>query len=184
MKRLLPLLVLISACSTSPTPALYTLAPVSGAVVATPAMGIELHRVGLAGYLDRPELVTGTRDYRLILNDTSHWAEPLSNMLDRVLTEDLVQRLPQASVFSETGAISTKPDLVLEIDIQRLDTDANGNLVLLAQVAMRPQGGVAKATNLRIIRPNGAGSSAQQAGAMSAALGELADRIANRVSTP
>ena len=61
-------------------------------------------------------------------------------MLGRVLTEDLVERLPGAAVFSESGAISTRPDLVLEIDVQRFDTDATGTLVLLAQVAVRRVG--------------------------------------------
>ncbi len=185
MKRLLlAAMLLVSGCATSPSPTLYTLQAVPGAVVATAPISVELHRVGLAGYLDRPELVRGTRDFRLLTDDQSHWAEPLSGMLDRVLTEDLVQRLPQASVFAESGAISTKPDQVLEIDIQRLDTEADGTVVLLAQLALRPEGGVAHATTLRLTQTATGTDITAQVRAMSHALGALADHVADRVRTP
>ena len=179
--RPLGLVLLLAACGVSPDPTLYVLQSAPGTAVATRPVGVELRRVTIAGYLDRPELVRGPRDYRLSVDDTSRWGEPLAAMLDRVITEDLVQRLPHASVFSEAGAISTKPDLVLELDIQRLDTDADGAVVLVAQVAIRPENGTAKATTLRLRQPSGAINAAGQAAAMSMALGALADEIAARV---
>jgi uncharacterized lipoprotein YmbA len=181
LARILPLLALLAGCAGSPALPLYTLQPVPGEAVATRRLGIELRRVGLAGTLDRPELVRGTRDFRLIVDDQAHWAEPLQAMLERVLTEDLVQRLPNASVFAESGAISTRPDLVLEIDIQRFDEDPDGTLVLLAQLALRPEGGTAYATTLRLRQNVGGGDAPAQAAAMSAVLGALADRIALQI---
>ncbi len=176
------LVALLAGCALSPTPMLFTLAPVSGAAVATHAISIELHRIGLAGYLDRPELVRGTRDYHLVLDETAHWAEPLGTMLDRVLSEDLVQRLPQSSVFRESGAISTRPDLVLEIDIQRIDRDGDGPLVLLAQIATRPSNGIARVSTVRLQQDLISSDATSQAAAMSAALGGLADRIAAQIT--
>jgi uncharacterized lipoprotein YmbA len=175
------LMALVAGCALSPTPTLYTLAPINGQIVTAPAMSIELRRIGLAGYLDRPELVRGTRDYHLVLDDKSHWAEPLGTMLDRVLSEDLVLRLPQATVFRESGAISTKPDLIVEIDIQRLDSDRDEALVLLAQIALRPERGTARASTLRLQQAVGGTNATSQAAAMSAALGALADRIAAQI---
>jgi uncharacterized lipoprotein YmbA len=182
MLRLLPLLAALVGCATSPTPNLYTLQAVSGAAVATQPVSVELRRIGLAGYLDRPELVKGSREYRLLIDDSSRWAERLGPMLDRVLTENLVQRLPKAAVFAESGAISTRADVVLEIDIQRLDAELDGTLVLLAQLALRPQGGVARASTIRLTQAVAGSGAAAQAAAMSAALGGLADRIAGLVA--
>jgi uncharacterized lipoprotein YmbA len=175
----------LAGCGTSPTPDLYTLAAKPGPVVSTRKLSVELRRIGIAGYLDRPEIVRGTVDYRLHVAGNDRWGEPMAGMLDRVLTEDLVERLPQAAVFAESGAISTKPDIVLEIDIQRLDADADGTLVLLAQVAVRPDGQIARASTIRLTQPiaaQPAGTAEAQVAAMSVALGQLADRIADSIA--
>ena len=103
-------------------------------------------------------------------------------MLDRVMVENLVRRLPDAAVFAESGAISTRPDLVLEIDIQRLDADADGNMVLLAQVAIRPDGKTATASTRRVALPIAGGTTQAHVAAMSAALGALADGLAEQIA--
>lgn len=174
---LLCLLALPAACA-SPSPDLFTLAAQPGPQTHIAAHSIELRRIGLAGYLDRPEIVRSSAAYRLQLASNERWGEPLGRMLDRVFTEDLVERLPGTAVFSETGAISTAPDLVLEIDVQRYDADADGEIVLLAQVAVRHDGAKqAEARTLRLAaRPARAGT-AEHVAAMSRALAELADRV-------
>jgi uncharacterized protein len=184
IRRLLPigLVCLLAACGSSPDATLYVLQATPGNAVQTRPLGVELRRVTIAGYLDRPEIVRGPRDFRLSVDGGAHWGEPLAAMLDRVITEDLVGRLPHAAVFSEAGAISTKPDLVLEVDVQRFDTDPDGAVVLVAQVAVRPEQGTAEATTLRLRQPDGVITSAGQAAAMSSALGALTDEIAQRVA--
>ncbi len=172
-------MVVLAGCGSSPSPVLYTLAAQQGAAIPTQKLSVELRRVGLAGYLDRPEMVRGTVDFRLQVNDGDRWGEPLGRMLDRILTEDLVQRLPNAAVFAESGAISTRPDTVLEIDIQRLDADPGGIMVLLAQIAVRPDGKPARALTTRLTAPIGGTGSQAHAAAMSTIVGQLADRIAS-----
>ena len=63
------------------------------------------------------------------------WGEPLGAMLGRILIEELSQRLPQSAVLSENGAVSSPADATIELNIRRLDEDAAGNVVLLAQAA-------------------------------------------------
>ncbi len=185
---LLLLLFTLAGCA-SPPADLYTLAAVPGTPLHTPRRSIELRRIGLAAYLDRSEIVRSQAQYRLRVANNDRWGEPLGGMLGRVLTEDLVQRLPDASIFLESGAISTQPDLVLEIDVQRFDPDADGTVVLLAQVAVRREsgggatrgaGGFARSFRLTSM-PSGA-STADLAAALSRTLGELADRIAASVA--
>ncbi len=183
MRRFAQFAILLSlaACSGAPPADLYVVQAAPGAVVTTRPIGLELRRIGLAGYLDRPEIVRGPRDYRLSVEANAKWAEPLGRMLGRVLTEDLVQRLPNAAVIAESGAISTRPDLVLEVDIQRLDLDSDGSLVLLAQTALRPDGGTAQVRTLRLVVPDVGPGAAGQAEAISRVMGALADRVAGEV---
>ena len=177
------LAVVVAGCA-SPPADLYTLATVPGTRTRIPARSIELRRIGLAGYLDRPEIVRAAVDYRLRVSDRERWGEPLGTMIGRVFTEDLVERLPGTSVYSDSGAITARAELVLELDVQRFDTDATGGVVLLAQVAFRRDdgSGAPVADTLRItVTPGGPGTPALVA-AMSAALGMLADQVAARLA--
>jgi uncharacterized lipoprotein YmbA len=170
--------LLLAACS-SPTPELYTLAAMPGPLAHLSAHGIEVRRVGLAGYLDRPAIVRSSAGFRLRLADNQRWGEPLGSMVDRVFAEDLVERLPDAAVFSESGAISTAPDLTLEVDVQRFDADGDGAVVLLAQVAVR-RGDArrpAEATTLRLTATPAGPATRDYVAAMSRVLAALADRV-------
>ncbi len=181
---LAPVLFGLAGCASPPTD-LYTLAAIPGAPVHTPARSIELRRIGLAAYLDRPEIVRSNAQYRLRVAASDRWGEPLGTMLGRVLTEDLVQRLPDASIFLEFGAISTQPDLVLEIDIQRFDPDGDDSVVLLAQIALRRERSKASDAMARTIRLTAApatSSTQDLAAALSFTLAQLADRVAASVA--
>ena len=85
--------LLLAGCA-SPNPDFFTLAAVSGAQSPTAITSLEIRRFGLAGYLDRSEIVRATTPYRLHLSETERWGEPLGQMVTAVLTEDLVERLP------------------------------------------------------------------------------------------
>ncbi len=179
----LTLLAGLAGCA-SPNPNLYTLAAVPGAARQARVGSVELRRVGLAGYLDRSEIVHSDSQYRIRVSDIDRWGEPMGSMLERVFTEDLVQRLPGTSVFTEAGAISTRPDLVLEIDVQRLDADATGNVVLLAQVAIQHDDATqaTAANEVRLtIRPAGPRTTDLVA-AMSTVIGQFADDVARKLA--
>jgi uncharacterized lipoprotein YmbA len=176
---LLLLLGILAGCA-SPPQALFTLGAVPGATQPLRAEGIEVRRVGLAGYLDRDSIVRSAAGYQLALTGDQRWAEPLGRMLDRVLSEDLAQRLPNTPVFTESGAIGGAASLILEINVQRLDADANGDVVLMAQVALRRDGSKAAprtSTERFTARPQGTDTAALVA-TMSQLIGQLTDRIA------
>jgi uncharacterized protein len=178
----LALAALLAACA-SPNPNLYTLAPQPGPVRHSAVRSVELRRIALAAYLDRPEIVHTNAQYRLLLAANDRWGEPLGSMLERVFTEDLVERLPGTAVFAESGAISTNPDRIVEIDVQRFDADANGTIVLLAQVAVR-RGDERRSPNVRTLRLTATPASpalSDYVAAMSRALAMLADNVAAMV---
>jgi uncharacterized lipoprotein YmbA len=175
--------VALAACG-SPTPTYYTLAAVPGTPQPLPRpRTIELRRVAVPGYLDRSEIVHSTADFQVQVSDRERWGEPVADMVDRVFTEDLVQRLPGASVFSESGAISARPDLTVEVDLLRLDADASGQAVLLAQVAIRRESDeTSRADTVRLTMTPASRDTRDLVAADSALLGELADQVADRLN--
>ena len=91
------LIAALMACS-SAAPVLYAITPVPGAVHSGSPRVIVLRQIGLARYLDRPEIVASTENNRMEVMSNDWWGEPLGPMLSRVLTEELGQRLPQSVV--------------------------------------------------------------------------------------
>ena len=165
MRRLVMAMVVVVAGCASPPTDLFTLAAVPGPAVTSSTHSVELRRIGLAGYLDRPGIVRSNAQYRLQVSDLDRWGEPLGGMVARV--------------FTEAGAISTQPDVVLELDIQRFDADATGDVVLLAQAAVRHDAGNRPATARiwRLSQHLPSDSTRDLVATMSAVLGQLADRV-------
>lgn len=174
----------VAACS-SPEPAYYTLAAVPGVAKPGGPAQVELRRLGLAGYLDRSEIVRANSPYSIRLNGAERWGEPFGDLVARILAEDLNTRLPGTSVFTSAGSITAEADAKIEMDIQRFDADASGQAVLLAQVAVsRGQARTSAATRVVRIMVQPAGpSTAELVAAMSKGLGQLADAVADMLRT-
>ena len=172
-------LACLAACS-SPDPALYTIASVPGAARPGGPSAIELRDVSVARYLERKPIVRSSEDYRLDVSGNDWWGEPVGAMLSRVLSEELAQRLPGTSVFGESGAISADPAVTIEVNVTRMDADRTGAVVLSAQVAVRrvkPARPVVARSVRLTAQPSDASVRAEVA-AMSVALGQLADQVA------
>jgi len=168
------------ACGSSPPSTFYALSPENGAATAAQApRTLKLRRPGLAGYLDRPEIIRGIVDHRVAVVDTDRWAAPLDEMLGRVLAQDVEQRLPGSVVFTEDGAITADADLTIEVDVRRFDSDASGEVNLVAEVAVE-KGDNHEPLGTRAVRLRETPNDATTAGllsAMSHLLGRLADEI-------
>jgi len=175
----LGLLTVIAACS-SPSPVLYTIAPVQGPVQPGGPKVIVLQQISTAHYLERSQIVRSSENYRLDVMSNDWWGEPLSGMLSRVLTEELGQRLPQSTVIGETGAVSASPDATIELNVQRLDEDVSGNVVLQAQASVSFKGRPGPALrSFRFVVTPPAADIQGEVTAISTALGQLADGIAS-----
>jgi uncharacterized protein len=166
------------ACS-SPDPALYTIAPVAGGAKSGGPKVIVLQQIATARYLERSQIVRSSENYRLDVMSNDWWGEPLSAMLSRVLTEELGQRLPQSVVLGENGAVTASPDATIELNLQRLDEDAAGNLVLQAQASVSYKGrGDPVLRSFRFVVTPPAPDTPGEVTAISTALGQLADGLA------
>ncbi|TAJ40843.1 MAG: membrane integrity-associated transporter subunit PqiC [Reyranella sp.] len=177
-------LPVLAACGASPEPSLYTLAVRSGPSLPKGPRVVQLRDIGLPGYLDRKEIVRSSEDYKLDVRANAWWGEPMGAMLGRVLVIELSQRLPNSKVYSESGAITSDPNAVVGVDIQRLDADKAGAVILLAQVAVqfnRPTRSVAR--NFAITKSVPTPDNAGHVAATSDAVAELADGIAALLQT-
>jgi uncharacterized lipoprotein YmbA len=175
-RHVLLLLAGLPAACISPNPALYTLAIVPGSTHPTAPPRIELREIGLARYLERSQIVRSSEDFRIDVLGNDWWGEPLDAMLSRVLVQELSQRLPSSTVFAENGAITATPDASVELNIQRLDEDRSGALLLMAQVAVT--GHVTITRNVRFSVPLPSPGTPGLVSAISTAVGELADAVA------
>ncbi|MGH7154702.1 MAG: PqiC family protein [Acetobacteraceae bacterium] len=176
----LPVALTVASCA-SPPPSLYTLAIVPGIAQPGGARIVVLRQVSLARYLERPQIVRSSENYRLDVLSNDWWGEPLGPMIGRVLAEDLTQRLPGTTIFSESGAISPHADATVEINILRMGLDASGALAFTAQAAVEASGSrhppVTRTVNTTI--PAAMSPTAVEVRAISIAIGRLADAIAD-----
>ena len=179
----LTVVVALAACS-SPSPVLYTIAPVSGATQTGGPKVVAIQQLSLARYLERSQIVRSSENYRLDVMSNDWWGEPLGAMLSRVLIEELGQRLPQSVVIGESGAVTASPDATIELNMQRLDEDATGNLVLQAQssVSFKSRKGGPVLRSFRFVVTPSAPGIPGEVTAISTAVDQLADGLAAMLS--
>jgi uncharacterized protein len=175
-RGLLAMLLALSSCS-SPNPALYTIKPVAGVVQPGSHLVIVLREVGLARYLDRSQIVRSGEAYKLVVASNDWWGEPLAGMVTRVLIEDLIQRLPNATVTSEMSVVGTSPDATLEVEIRRLDGPGTNAVMLSGQIAVGFTKGAAAAQTVNFTVPQPTADTSGFAAAASTAVGRVADAL-------
>jgi uncharacterized lipoprotein YmbA len=175
-------LVVAAACAacSSPTPVLYTIAPIEGPTQAAGPKVIQLRQISLARYLERSQIVLSTENYRLDVMANDWWGEPLGAMMSRVLVEELGQRLPHSVVIAENGAVSAPADATIELNVQRLDEDNTGSLLLHAQADVSFKGRTAPTPrSFRVTVPPPTPGVPGEVAAISIAIGRLADDLAS-----
>lgn len=173
-----------AACASSPEPQFYTLFTGRGSTWSSGPLEVQLRRPGLPGYLDRPQIVRHEQPGRLEFSGAARWGAPLENMVGSILAQNLAQRLPDASVYTESGAISSSPDALVEIEIQRFELSERGVVELVAQVAVHwpKHGGEPRLERFSLSRSPQDRSTVTLVAQMSELLAELATSIAQSLT--
>jgi uncharacterized protein len=161
----------------------YVLAPGEMTAVTAPALSVGLGPIGLAGYLDRPQIVTRPAADKIDLGEFDQWGEPLRDGVSRVLAEDLARQMPSAkiSVFPWRGLEQIRYQVI--VNVTRLDGPSGGDLTLEARWRILDNAGkemTAKTT--RISEPTGAAGYSPTVSAMSRALAALSREIAQALA--
>jgi uncharacterized protein len=168
-------------CASSPEPQFYTLFPEAGSTRESEPLEVELRRPGLPGYLDRPQIVRHEQPAKLEFSGAERWGAPLDDMIGTSLAQNLAQRLPNARVYTEGGAVSSSPDALVEVQIQRFELTGHGQVELVAQVAVHwpKTQAAARLERYDLSRSPKDRSTSQLVTQMSGLLAELANSIAD-----
>lgn len=162
----------------SPDPDLYTLVPVSGTTNDQAAGTAALARMNVAHYLDRPQIVRHHNDYELVTDDTQRWAEPLDQMMPRILVADLTERLPHMRVVQSSSGMLGQAGTDIAVSIERFDVDPGGTVVLDARWSLRGGNKDGPLESAEITEQIGKGDTSVLVAAMSRCLAQLSDRVA------
>lgn len=177
--------LMLVGCASSPPVQFFTLDPVP--TQPSPARHINLTlqvvAVHIPALLDRQEMVRKTAANTIEVSDQHRWAAPLGQMAQRVLTQDLVQRLPAGSVILPSQPALPGTALVV-VDILQFETDANGTVNFDGSWSLLHEGAhnAARSYPLHLSARADAASYEAQAQAMSQIMGRIADAIEAQVT--
>lgn len=171
--------LMLCGCGSSPNPTYYTLAAVSGTVRQASLGAIEVRRPGVAGYLDRTEILAQWDGQRLQLASNSAWGEPIASMIGRVLAEDLTNRLHDSIAVSATSDLTVQTTTAVELVIRKFDLGADGYVHLNVLASVRSGGQSTPRAIALQARPTSTTDTDAIVAAMSGLLGQLADELAN-----
>jgi uncharacterized protein len=178
--------LLLAGCASSPPSKFYrlTTVPPSGASPsASPAApSIRVAAVHIPPMLDRQEIARTSADNQLEVSGLDRWDAPLDEMVQQILTRDLMDRLPAGKVILPGAPAPAGVDLIV-VNILQFQSDVSGSVVFQGSWALLPPNAVSPAV-IRDFR-YGANASPQdlgdEVGSMSTLLGQLADDIASHL---
>jgi uncharacterized lipoprotein YmbA len=175
-------LLALAACADTPPPRVYTLAERPPAVATnTPGdAAVVVRSALLPKYLDRPQIVRYAGAYQLELNEMERWAEPLRDMVTRVLVQNLAARMNGTPVFAESSPAAAAAVTMVAVEISRFDAGPDGTVVLAARWVTRSNGSAKNGSNhaARFAAKPASPSVDALVASMSDALGQLSDAIA------
>lgn len=183
--RVLALTLLLAGCASAPTH-VYTLTSMSPdrqmprTALRVP---IEVGDIPVPAVIDRSSLVLDEVNGQLSVSPSDIWAAPLGSLIRQAVTADLQFRLGAGNVLPP-GSITPNDKLrVLALIIEQFMGSTRGRIVLKASWALLDAGTshVVLSGHELITVQAASGKMADIVPAMSRALGQLADRIAQRI---
>lgn len=171
--------VMLAGCGSSPPTRFYSLEP-SSAVAPTQLRvqaPIKVDAVHVPSVLDRKEIVKGEHNYQLSISSQDRWGGDFGEMVRRVLTQDLQQRLPAGMVI---GPDNSAPADARGVVVDILSFQPRGSVVELDADWVLLQGSPPRTAVHRSVHLSEPfqGSVDSQAAAMSRLVGRLADDVA------
>ena len=116
--------LLLTSCmfGVSQSSKFYTLSGLSSQVVSekyTNFVGIK--RIQLPKYMDRPQIVTQSKDStEMVVSEYHRWIESPGVLFGRILTEDLSELLPNAQIkMPQSGA--EKFDVIVAVEVTKMN---------------------------------------------------------------
>ncbi len=172
--------LVLASCGTSPETHYFTLTTVPGTTrdrgsISSPVTVAAVH---VPPSLDRRELVRRTGANTVEISDQDRWTAPLGEMARRVLSQDLVARLPKDMVILPDSP-SPPHTAQIVVTIAEFGPDANGRTTLDGSWSLIPGGRSTPVLRRDVTLETSSSAGAEsEAMAMSELLGQLGDRMA------
>jgi len=182
------LLIVLTACGSSPPVRYYALSPMDGKYAADPndAPVLGLGPLRLPEYLKRPQMISRGAAAEIVVDQTARWAEPLEAAVHRILATNVDQLLDDVAVVGFPDTDGVRLDLRLVGRILRFDIDRAGLTVLEVQWRLESGDGTDAGPPRRDrfeSRAARAGDPAATTAAMNDALAQFSRAIAAQVRT-
>jgi hypothetical protein len=179
------LLALLSGCGSSPKTQFYTLdaVPPQPPMGAAPSIPVQLAAVHIPPALDRQEIVRESAPHQLDISDQNRWGGSLDNVIQRVLTQDLTQRLAPSSIVLPQEPAPAHHNAIV-VDILEFDEDASDQVVFDGSWSLTGSDSDTPLVDhrLRLNAHARSSSYSDQVAAMSQVLGKLSDNIAGEIA--
>ncbi len=129
--------LLLVACGSSPPVRYFSLSPMDSDYRQDPddAVILGLGPLRMPEYLNRSQIVMRAAGAEMQVDEFSHWAEPISQALHRVVSADVDNLLDGVIVitFPYASIVHTEVDYRLRGEVSRFDADRSGRVVLEIQ---------------------------------------------------
>jgi uncharacterized lipoprotein YmbA len=166
----------------------YLLTPMADTAAPTTAQGagggftIGLGPIKLPPYLDRPEIVTRMAPNRLELSKEDRWGESIQNGFTRTMERDLAAQAG-GTVILFPWYNTVHIDMQVQIDVDRFETDGQGNATLSAKWTILDSTGktILYTVETRLTQPSKPGDVTDATAALSRTIGDLSAQIANMI---
>ncbi len=130
-------LIMFSACSSSPPVRYFSLNPIDAEFKQDPddAVMLGLGPIRMPDYLNRSQLVWRSANAEMRVDEFSRWSEPLTKSLLRTVSTDVDNLLQGVVVvvFPYEPIVRDQVDYRLVGDVNRFDADSTGRIVLEVQ---------------------------------------------------
>lgn len=137
--------VIVTACGTTPPAKLYTLAAEADAVDSivknAQSRRIELVSVRIPELWERPQIVLTKSASEVGISEFHRWAAPLKAEVPRVVARDLRRLLDTPDIWLRDDLAGVKPDLRVQVTIERIEAIAGEGVQIDAAWAIRPVAG-------------------------------------------
>lgn len=181
---IMALVCLLSACGSSPASNYYLLSvhnpvPPDGD---RPSLGIG--PIEIPEYLNRSGMVSNHSNNQLEISSVNHWAEPLTDGINRVISLSLASQLNTEDVQSYPWAHSRAPEYGVRITLLELDANRNEALLVAEWAVLKPRdGGMITRQISQLVEPVGVQqlSAADMAQAYSKLLHQLSTIIGDTI---
>jgi uncharacterized lipoprotein YmbA len=136
---IISVLLLFSACASSPPSRFYTLTSlrmqkdIQDHIVEASSYSLVVGPVTIPDYMDRPQIITRSSTYEIHLDEFNPWASPLDEDITQVLTENLSVLLSQEKISISQWQYGSTAKYQVPIDVRRFDVMPDGNVLLIAK---------------------------------------------------